>query len=240
VPRAWEAATREIDPEAGLIGSAENAADDPAAAPFIAASQILLWYAAERVAELTDAGVLRVDGAAFRDVGTAVHTAFESRLTEIPGPWPYAVDLVGRRVIYHDANDLPVALAPLWGFCDDEDPGWLATMSFAFGDSNPAWFGGDRPGLGSVHTPGPWTLGDVQAWIRARIAGDAPSMAESLSRLHDVAFDDGMLPEAYSADPTDDRRIRHWFAWPGAAIAALLLLDRDGRLSERIATHRVG
>jgi hypothetical protein len=48
-----------------------------------------------------------------------------------------------------------------------------------------------------------------------------------------------MLPEAYSADPLDDRRIRHWFAWPGAALAALTLLDRDERLSERLAVRRL-
>lgn len=235
---AWEAAAQEIDAETGLIGSAENAADDPAAAPFIAASQILLWYTAERVGELADEGVLRIDAEAVRRRGAAVRAAFGSRLADVAGPWPHAVDTNGRRVAYHDANDLPVALAPLWGFCGDNDPGWLATMAFAFGDANPAWFGGHRPGLGSAHTPGPWTLGDVQAWTRARIGGDVPSMAASLSRLHKVAFADGMLPEAYTADPVDDRRIRHWFAWPGAAIAALLLLDRTGRLVERLSARR--
>ena len=240
VARAWEAAVRAINPATGLIASTENAADDPAAAPFIAASQVLLWYAAERIAELADAGALRLDSQGVRRAGTTARAAFAARLAGSAGPWPYAVDAEGRRVAYHDANDLPVALAPLWGFCDRDDPGWSATMEFAFGEGNPAWFGGARPGLGSTHTPGPWTLGDIQAWVRARTVGDRPAMEKSLARLHEVAFVDGMLPEAYAADPTDDRRIRHWFAWPGAALGALVLLDRHGRLEERLSAQHTG
>ncbi|MGH2384033.1 MAG: hypothetical protein ACRDGB_03135, partial [Candidatus Limnocylindria bacterium] len=61
VTRAWAAAMDEVDPAIGLIASAENAADDPAAAPFIGASQILLWYSAERIAEVTAAVGLSID-----------------------------------------------------------------------------------------------------------------------------------------------------------------------------------
>jgi hypothetical protein len=43
-----------------------------------------------------------------------------------------------------------------------------------------------------------------------------------------------MLPEAYATQGAL-RRVRHWFAWPGAAIAALLLLDRAGLLDARLA-----
>lgn len=51
----------------------------------------------------------------------------------------------------------------------------------------------------------------------------------ALERLRAAAFDDGMLPEAYSAG-APDIRIRHWFAWPGAAIGAFLVLDARGEL----------
>jgi hypothetical protein len=59
-----------------------------------------------------------------------------------------------------------------------------------------------------------------------------------LSRLEEVAFVDGMLPEAYDAD--GDARIRHWFAWPGAALAALRLLDRAGRLEHALRVSDIG
>jgi hypothetical protein len=235
VPRAWSATLDEIDAASGLISCAENAADDPAVAPFIGASQVLLWYAALRLAEI--AGLLSMGALELRAAAAAVRAAFDRHLAAPGEPWAYAVDARGARIAYHDANDLPVALAPAWGFCDPSDPGWRATMRFAFGATNPGWVDGARPGLGSAHTPGPWTLGDVQAWLVARSSGDAAGQAEVIRRLEEVAFADGMLPEAYAPDRQDDWRIRHWFAWPGAALAALRLLDRRGLLHERLSAR---
>ena len=235
VPVAWNAAMEELDPRMGLIGSAENAADDPAAAPFIGASQILLWYAASRLAELADAGVAGLDADELRTTAAAVSDAFDAHVGSKAGPWAYAVDGAGTRIAYHDANDLPLALAPAWGFCTPHDSGWLATMDFAFSPANPGWFDGPRGGLGSIHTPGPWTLGDLQRWIRHRTSGDVAGAAAALDRLEAIAFVDGMLPEAYGAE--DDVRIRHWFAWPGAALAALRLLDDAGVLENRLSAR---
>lgn len=231
---AWSAAMEEVDPDVGLIRSAENAADDPAAAPFIGASQILLWYAAGRVAEVVAAADLAVDIASLRSTAAVVRHAFASQFGDA-GPWPYAVDGQGLRISYHDANDLPLVLAPAWGFCDPSDPAWRATMSFAFSDGNPGWISGSLPGLGSIHTPGPWTLGDVQVWVHARLLDDRAAADSALARLENVSFADGMLPEAYRQG--GEVRIRHWFAWPGAVLAALRILDHGGLLSERLAVR---
>ncbi len=237
VPRAWAAALDARDAGSGLIASDENAADDPAAAPFITASQILLWYAGRRMAEIVDAGALELDAARFRAVADEVRASFDRWIAADGQPWPYAIDGAEHRVAYHDANDLPTALAPIWGFCRAEDPGWNATMAFALSPANPGWVEGARPGLGSAHTAGAWTLGVIQAWIRARTIGDDDAARAALRRLDEVAFADGMLPEAY--DPDGDARVRHWFAWPGAALAALRLLDRSGRLSERLGVRAI-
>jgi hypothetical protein len=239
----WTAAVRdalvpawsEIDTRTGLLRSAENAADDPAPAPFLSGSQIVLWYTLHRLVELADAGVLRLDADRMRAVADATRDAFIKHLADEPG-WVCATDGHALRIAYHDANDLPVALAPLWGFCPPDDAGWRATMAFAFSPANPGFYPGPRGGLGSRHTPGPWTLGDVQAWIRARVAKDDAGAAVALDRLDSVAFADGMLPEAYSASVDPDSRIRHWFAWPGSALGALLLLDARGDLDRLRAT----
>ena len=229
VARVWDAFTATVDPRLGLVPSAENAADDPAVAPFIGSSQILLWYAARRVAELADAGALALDARKLCDAAVRTGDAFHRRIAGDPAAgWAYAVDASGRRVDYHDANDLPVALAPVWGFCDATDAGWRRTMELAFSPANPAWAAGRFAGLGSVHTAGAWTLGDVQAWIRARCTADAAGMNAAIERLARVAMPDGMLPEAYDTESLAP--VRHWFAWPGAALAALRLLDDGGRL----------
>jgi hypothetical protein len=234
VADSWRAALDAVDPPFWLMSSTENAADDPAAAPYIGASQIVLWYAARRLAELADGGALTLDAGELRDVAVRVRDSFARRLVA-DGRWAYATDGRGGTVAYHDANDLPVALAPLWGFCSADDPAWLATMAFAFSPLNPAWAAGELAGLGSAHTPGAWTLGDVQGWIAARARGDGAAAARALERLDAVAFSDGMLPEAYSTDGRRIRRVRHWFAWPGAALAALMVLDQAGQLESRLA-----
>jgi len=224
---AWGVIRVAIDQDTGLVPSAENAADDPAAAPFIAASQLVAWYTAERLAELGEATGLGPSPASLREDAASLRASFDRHFAAV-APWPYAVDGTGGRIAYHDANDLPVALAPAWGYCAASDPGWRATMDFALGPSNPGWVAGERAGLGSAHTPGPWTLGDIQRWIAGRLSGDESSPLAAARRLDEVAFSDGMLPEAYAAEGAG--RVRHWFAWPGAAWAALRMLDDQDRL----------
>ena len=93
-------------------------------------------------------------------------------------------------------------------------------MRFAFSPHNPAFVPGPGGGLGSLHTPGVWPLGDIQEWMWASAAGDNRRVDRVLSRLTTVQRG-GMLPEAY--DPgTAAWRSRRWFAWPGAVVAGLV------------------
>jgi uncharacterized protein len=231
---AWNAAAREVDPVVGLMASAETAADDAAVASFIAGSQVMLWYAAHRLAELCDAGVVGLDAGALRALATSIAGAFRQHLLH-DGRWAYATDGRGLRIAYHDANDLPIALAPAWGFCASDDAAWHDTMAFAFSPANPGYATGSLPGLGSAHTAGAWTLGDIQAWLHAVLIDEPAAAAAAISRLEQVAFEDGMLPEAYlSANGDRVMRVRHWFAWPGAAFAALWTLAEGGQLMDRL------
>jgi meiotically up-regulated gene 157 (Mug157) protein len=96
-------------------------------------------------------------------------------------------------------------------------------MQFALSPHNPAYCPGEWGGLGSLHTPGTWTLGDVQEWVAAGLLGEPSRSERALERLLAAASPDGLLPEAY--DPrTGGAPIRRWFAWPGAALGALLTL----------------
>ena len=231
VAEAWAASEDRVDVRSGLLASGENAADDPAGLPFIGASQILRWHTAMRLEQLVRDGVLDLDPAPFGTAARTARSAFAAHFERGGEPWPYAVDAGGARQAYHDANDLPVALAPAWGFCGADDAGWQATMSFAFSPANPGWVTGRLSGLGSAHTRGAWTLGDIQAWIVARAVRDEARAAATIRRLERVALADGMLPEAYDVDGGEP--IRDWFAWPGAALAALRMLDGP---PERIAS----
>ena len=225
VRQVWRALPRDSN---GLVPGEENPADDPSQFPYLLSSQLLLVYVARRLAEFDDElGTadlrLRADAEHALDVIRATFTC--------EGPfgqqWAYESDGLGGHRLYHDANDVPTAVAPLWGLCGADDPQWRATMRFAFSGHNPGFVAGALSGLGSAHTPGIWPLGDAQEWAVAVIQGEWARADAVVARLMQVVSADGMLPETY--DPNSgDWLARHWFAWPGSLVG-LLHATIDGR-----------
>jgi len=201
---------------AWLFPTDETPADDPVALPYHLSSHILLWHTFRQVAAL-DANTR------LADIAEEVRrTVFERFVAERDGQtlYAYATDGAGRFHFYHDANDIPLALAPLWGFTPASDPVWRATVDFAFSAANE---GGCYAGrLGSVHTRAPWPLGDVQDALIAWLLGDAEREQRAWARLDEAMQWDGALPEA--CHPATGAVVsRHWFAWPNAAAACLAL-----------------
>jgi len=159
------------------------------------------------------------------DLAASVRAAVKEHFV-VEGPlglqWAYSVNGRGGVERYMDANDLPAALAPLWGFCKPTDKAWSTTMRFAFDPENAGYVSGPLGGLGSRHTPGTWPLGDIMRWVAFGLMEDQETSETALERLTEVAFDGGMLAEAYDPEGSG-ASVRHWFAFPGAALGALLL-----------------
>lgn len=200
----------------GLWPTSETPADDPLSLPYHFSSHVLAWRALRVLARVDPEGPWEQEAAKIRQ---AVYRMFSTP----EGTFAYATDSTGY-LSYHDANDLPLACAPHWGFCATDDPAWRRTLRFAWSRDNPGFFPGRYGGLGSVHARGPWTLGDLQAWVVGVATRDGSLVRRAWRRLREVAFDDGLLCESY--DPqTGWPHTRAWFAWPGAAAAALLLGD---------------
>jgi uncharacterized protein len=209
---------------AALYSSDENPADDPLELPYQTSGQILAWHTFMRLDRL---GLRGARGLARRadTLARAVARHQVVRSGDGEGAYAYANDLAGHSQQQHDANDLPLALAPAWGFCEPDDPLWSATMRLALSGANPGYYPGRHGGLGSPHTPGPWPLGHAQEVLAARWAGDRLGAEAAELALADAALWDGSLPEA--SDPASGLpRSRPWFAWPGA-LAATLALDRE-------------
>ncbi len=205
---------REV-PGRGLFSTEETPADDAAAMPYHLSSHILLWHTFRRLGALI--GNDRLSGVIER-VYEAIWREFVAD-REGRALFAYITDGAGKHQFYHDANDMPLALAPAWDFCPADNPIWRATMAFAFSPANQGgYYPGPKGGLGSVHTADSWPLGDVQAYIVARLTGNAAAEQETIERLRAVAQLDGALPEAYSA-ASGQVVSKHWFAWPGAALA---------------------
>jgi uncharacterized protein len=199
---------------AALFPTDETPADDPIALPYHLSSHILFWTVLNKLKRLgMEWGTLQ------DDLKTTVERDF---VTELNGKrlYSYATDGAGRHHLYHDANDFPTVLAPVWGFCAVDDPVWRNTIDFAFSEANREGVYQGR--LGSVHTRAPWSLGDVQELIVARLLNDTAREARALKYLQLAAQPDGALPEAYDAE-TGDVVSRHWFAWPNAAYACVML-----------------
>lgn len=214
---------RRLDEQAnahGLYPTAETPGDDPIPLPYHFSSHVLLWAVFRDLAmwdALGDADAWRARADALH---RAIHAHFVAHHDEFGAVYAYATDGAGNFHLYHDANDLPLALAPVWGFCPADDPVWRATVAFAFSPANVGGYYGGH--LGSVHTPAAWALGDVQDWIIALALDDRDREQRALDRLRRAAQPDGALPEAY--DPSTGAVVsRHWFAWPSAAYACVRL-----------------
>ncbi|HET8569603.1 MAG TPA: glycoside hydrolase family 125 protein, partial [Candidatus Limnocylindria bacterium] len=187
--------------DGGLVATSETPADDRLEQPFHFSSHVLLWKTVRALGR--DAEPLR--------------RLVRDRFTH-GGRFAYAIGAGVRH--YHDANDLPTALAPAWGFCDADDDVWRATIAYAWSRENAAHFDGPLGGLGSLHTPHPWPLGDLQRVVVARARRDEDAERDAWSRLGRVATWDGLLPEAYD-EGDGSVASRHWFAWPVALRATL-------------------
>lgn len=194
----------------GLLETIETPADDPTPAPYHFSSHVLLWRVLSVFRRERDAAAIRR--------AALEHFTVEGRFAyAIAGPHGAGA------VHYHDANDLPTVFAPGWGFCGADDPVWRGTVDFAWSERNEGFFRGPWGGLGSRHTPHPWPLGDLQAAVVGRVIGDGARERAAHDRLAAVATWDELLPEAYD-ERTGAIASRHWFAWP-VALRALLLIE---------------
>jgi hypothetical protein len=197
----------------GLVPTAETPADDPLRQPYHFSSHVLLWHVLRAFAH-PSADEIRA--------ATLEHFAVDGRFAyAVTGPRG------GGARHYHDANDLPTVFAPGWGFCASTDPLWRETIAFAWSDANEGYFPGRFGGLGSLHTPHPWTLGDLQEIVVARATADRDRERRARERLARVETWDGLLAEAYD-EATGAVAARHWFAWPAALRA---LLEREPMLT---------
>ena len=197
----------------GLVPTAETPADDPLRQPYHFSSHVLLWHVL-RAFSHPAAEEIRA--------ATLEHFVAEGRFAyAVTGPHGQ-----GARH-YHDANDLPTVFAPGWGFCAANESLWLATIAFAWSEANEGYFPGRFGGLGSLHTPHPWTLGDLQEVVVARVSEDRDRERRARERLARVETWDGLLAEAYD-EATGAVAARHWFAWPTALRA---LLEREPMLT---------
>ncbi|KAK4046567.1 hypothetical protein OIO90_006518 [Microbotryomycetes sp. JL221] len=236
-----------------LFKTEETPGDDAVAFPYHFSSHVLLWYALDQLANLPPrlAKFVRHDVKMMAEqvhkatIEHFVQTSPEQGLTM----FAYLTSTTGEFEFYHDGNDLPTALAPVWGFCSFEHQEnckidlmqvWRNTMTWAFSSNNKQGYfnEGQFHGLGSVHTKDPWPLGDAQQLLLSFLTNDdddgdnvnhdRDDVATTKHKLATVVQWDGLWSEAidrYSGQVTS----KHWFSWPGSFIGSVLLSHVQAR-----------
>lgn len=118
-----------------------------------------------------------------------------------------AADLEGQVAVYDDPA-MSLGLLPFFGFCDPDDPTWLATMEFLRSAEYPLHAAGQVPGVAHRRNPGQPALAGLVADLLGPASGDA---LDRLLRLH--------LPGGFAAatwDPeTGEGREPHHAALAG-------------------------
>ena len=140
----------------------------------------------------------------------------------------YLTNGYGKSKFYHDANDVPTLFAHKWGFVStpEEVSVWRNTMDFSLSPGNTRGYCyGPYGGLGSVHSPGAWTLGYFQELAYTAVTNNEYAMQTAWTKIAAAMHWDGTFSEA--VDPkTAECTSKAWFSWPGAMIGALLIRMR--------------
>jgi uncharacterized protein len=217
--------------DAMLFETEENPADDPVLYPYHFSTQVLAWKTF-KILNILNAKY-KFSQKDYALIATGIKKdIFEFMITKHNGRrlFCYTTDLKGNFELYHDANDLPLGLAPLWDFIDAEDEVFQNTVEWAFSSKNRGYYDGNFGGLGSDHAKGHWPLGDsqLQAIALSMIKNEQSKgkilWKNTLDMLESTVQKDGLFSESVYPD-SGEVYTRYWFAWPGAAISWLYLLN---------------
>lgn len=220
IPAILAALDARADRLSGLFATEETAADEPARLPYQTASQIMAWKVLSQLSSLGMGGSVMAERA--EQLRRSVYRALVMTAPGGATVFAYAGDGGGTCHFYHDANDIPLVLAAEWGFCPPTDEIWRATMSSVLTPTHEGFSAGTYAGLGSIHTAGPWPLGQLQPLIAARQLGAGMPVDAAQRALLAEAQWDGLLPEACDS-ATGCPTSRPWFAWPAAVAASSYL-----------------
>jgi hypothetical protein len=136
--------------------------------------------------------------------------------------YAYEVDGMGSHLLMDDANVPSLLSLPLLGWCDANDPLYMATRAFALSADNPYYHRGSAAaGQGSPHTPAGtiWPIGLAVEGLTATAAEEKAAILRTL-----VTTDAGtqlMHESFHKDDPTIFTRA--WFSWANAMFCELVL-----------------
>ena len=212
----------------GLIWSGFRPSDDSCVYGYLIPSNmfasVILGYLSE-IAETVygDAAFAEETRAFSKEVREAVER--EALLYDYGGKNPYysyEVDGFGQYLIMDDAN-LPSLLSiPYIGYCEADDPKYLATKKKILSDANPYYYSGKvLSGIGSMHTP-PRFVWHISIGMEGLVSNDREEKRRCIERMLSADGGTGCMHEGINVDdPTVFTR--PWFSWANMVFCELVL-----------------
>ncbi len=149
----------------------------------------------------------------------------EHALVEVPGHgrvWAYEVDGLGHSLVMDDANVPSLLSLPMIGFCQPDDPDYLATRQLVLSRANPYYVEGRAAsGIGSPHTPS-GTIWPIALAVQGITSRDDDERARLLGTLLATDGGTGLMHESFDADDPA-QYTRPWFSWANAVFSELVL-----------------
>ena len=208
----------------GLIWSGFRPSDDACVYGYLIPSNMQACVCLGHIAEIAKAiyhdDALADEAAAF---SAEVRAAVE-RFAVVPMAdfYAYEVDGFGQFNIMDDAN-LPSLLSmPYMGYCEKDDPLYLATRRMVLSSRNPFYYAGKcLKGIGSPHTP-PDYVWDIALAMQGLTSQDRREQLACIRAMVDNDAGTHLMHEGICVDdPT--RYTRPWFSWANSMFCELVM-----------------
>ena len=212
----------------GMTWSGFRPSDDACTYHYLVPSNMFAAVVMDYVARIFGGDILDdadIAGRA-RTLAAAIRTGIDEYATTVNRDgetiWAFETDGLGHHNIMDDSNVPSLMAAPYLGYCEPDDPIYLATRRTLLSDENPFYYeGAYLKGIGSPHTP-PRYVWPIALAIEAMTSGERDYKAHILDRL--VATDAGtnLMHEGIDVDdPT--KYTREWFSWSNMMFCELVM-----------------
>ena len=215
----------------GLCRSPFRPSDDAAQLPFPIAANAMAAVGLRGVAGLMgDLGLDAGLAADCRRLGEELAEAVARHgVVEHPTAgriFAYEIDGFGNACFMDDANVPSLLSLPYLGFCAADDPLYLRTRAFLWGDDNPYFARGSAAtGIGGPHV-GRANLWPMSILVHALTATDPAEADADLALLCRTHASRRVMHETFHKDDAAEFT-RPWFCWPNALFAELVMRRHD-------------
>ncbi|MBG1232006.1 glycoside hydrolase family 125 protein [Aestuariivirga litoralis] len=208
----------------GMSWSGFRPSDDSCQYHYLVPSNMMAVVALQKLAALpvVDAALksraLKLAG----EIRTGIETHGKVQHPEFGEIYAYEVDGLGNSNLMDDANVPSLLAMPYLGYCEPDDPTYLATRAFALSAANPFYFSGVAArGIGSPHTP-PNSIWPIALCMQGLTSSSRAEQLALLSTLLETDGGTGLMHESFDKDDPA-QFTRPWFAWANSLFADFVM-----------------